>query len=1454
MNYKIRVYTGQEIKDIYLNKNTKFVTVGSSEQDTVTVKYPDIIPNHIVFTFQNNEWTCQDNKNSVYKRIEDNDTFVLSMENRVAVSVYFDNIIPQRLVIKANTKVMIGRDFSCAFHLPDRSVGRNHAEFIVDEFGATLRDLNSVNGTYLNNRKITEKAVSDGDIISIGKYTIQYKNNILELCGDISRPSDRREKQGKYPVHNLSPRLRHQMPSDIIQIDAPPNIGEVPTMNWLSFLPMLVTKSPMALVWPIMGCIQTASQKAKYNETKEVREKKYERYLCNVKAKIEKLREDQFLSLEESNHETSRCFDIATRRERILWERSAEDDDFMKVRIGKGDIKTSFQIKFPENVLSLKDDDLEGQGEQLGRGNQILEGAPILCDLFNDLSVGIIGNRQKAISVARNMIVQLTTTHSYKDVKVVSLFSKREAREWEFVKWLPHSFNDSREMRYVANDVFKAATLEKTIDEELKNRKYIDKESSRKENKLPFYLFLVTDPELIEESEIENYLDNATVGAGIGVIYVYDELRDLPKSCNVIVEVGREENEVFHKYNVGEKQKFSIDVFSASKAERFARSLAPVRLSEKKSVADMPTCVTFLEGHGAKRVDELSVLKNWNDDNMTKTAAVPIGVKENGENFIFNMMTKNDFLRYHGSFGLVAGTNGSGKSEMIKSWILSMAAKFPPQYVSFVIMDYKGTGLLLPFKKLPHIAGTISNLDGNVTRNIIALNKEMDRRLELFDKLGIQSDIEEYYAKGYHKTYEMLSRVFVIIDEFAEVKTNLPQFLPVLERVFTIGRSLGFACIVSTQKPSGVVTDKMYTNSKFRWCCRVASSADSKDMLHHTDAAKIKNAGRAFVQIGEDDIYEQVQSFWSGAPYNPERVGSMSVDLPVSMVDITGRRLQYETYKSTEEQSSAKEIDVVVDYIRKVADENNIQDAVKVWLDRLSTRFSLSSIQFNRTDDNFVVPYGMIDNPYEQLQFTAQIDFTNGGHHLVYGLPSTGKTTFLQTCIMSIAKYYSPKEVNIYGLDFGSWSLNLFSSLPHMGGVANDNDEQKVKKLVDMITNELNTRKKKFLMNGVINIKAYNQSADEKLPYIVLMIDSFSSLFSLYQDLEDFFIRLSKEGAGYGIYILATTGANGGVSYKITSNIKSNIALQLKESSDYTSIVGKTNNLEPESTEGRGLVKYGSRVLEFQIALPADGRDDGEVLENIKADVKRIVKQYCDCKAKQIPVMPKVIHYSSISSNKIALGLSVKDITPVELDVNAMPHYMVISGAPGCGADSLMKLIIKQFYDKENAKVVLYDNGTGDLADLKNISDRYILTVDELDMYFENLSKVLKERNDIKLSGDGNFDTILIAIDGYKTMYEAILDETANRISAFLRKGRGLKVYLLVSEASHNMGALCAKEPIMRNIVEEGVGLLVGGSYYSHTVFKSDLKYLESNEVLGKNEAYFVCSGKATKFKAISES
>ena len=281
-----------------------------------------------------------------------------------------------------------------------------------------------------------------------------------------------------------------------------------------------------------------------------------------------------------------------------------------------------------------------------------------------------------------------------------------------------------------------------------------------------------------------------------------------------------------------------------------------MRVPDGAAALALPTNVSFMQGYGARSLSMLNVEKNWADPRPEESMAVAIGVAAGEETFTFDINEKGS-----GPHGIIAGMTGSGKSETVQTWILAMAVKFPPEAVSFVLIDFKGTGLLLPFKNLPHLAGAISDLDVSITANLVALQHELTRRKELLDKNGVTSISAYRRLLRAGKASEPMPYLFVVIDEFAEFKLRFPEFMPAVNSIFAIGRALGVQIILLTQKPGSVVDDKMQANIRFRWCLKVANSSDSRDMLGRPDAAKITNAGRVIVRVGEDEVYEEIQSF-----------------------------------------------------------------------------------------------------------------------------------------------------------------------------------------------------------------------------------------------------------------------------------------------------------------------------------------------------------------------------------------------------------------------------------------------------------------------------------------------------------------------------------------------------------------------------------------------------------------
>ena len=1390
----------------------------------------------------------------------------------------------QDLIINADLAIwdelIIGRDVNCDVSLNNKKISACHAKVYKKGTGIYIADMDSTNGTFLNGNRIQDSILRDGDVISISVYKIIFQKGKLffqneEHFLNITMISERESKE--YPYFMRSPRLKMEVPNGEIEIQTPPTLGTKPEINWLTVLVpsismvaimvsvtlitkgnpiMLLTTGGMSLVSIMVSIMNYRLQKKKHKQKENLRLDRYDEYIKETIKEIEEKTEAQLKAYVLAHPETSDCIGIAHNIERRLWERKPLDDDFMSLRVGSGIMDFNVQLRIPKQQVHLENDELLNTPIEIVNKYKNIASAPIVYNMLSSPSGGVVGNRKDSIKLVQNMVIQATTHHCYDELKIITIFPKHEFSEWSWIRWLPHSFNDNRSERYMACDTYETTRIFKQFDDILtqRSRELKEDDDHRNDNfKLPYYLFIIADKSLMDNQTIIKYLTSNNKKLGVGVIFLYDDISLLSRDCAVIIEIKDGAGLIYNKDNASGKKEFKIDRVANKELEIFSRDLTPVKVNTMAEELMLPNCLTFLEGYDVKTPEQIDFASNWKNSLTYKSMAVPIGVKSNGDKFYFDIHEK-----FHGPHGLVAGMTGSGKSEMVQSWIISMALKFSPQDVSFVLIDFKGTGLILPFQNMPHLAGTISDLDTNINRNLIALENELSRRKALLDSVGV-NNINNYiklYKDG--KTKEPLSFLFIIIDEFAEFKVQFPDFMTVINRVFAIGRTLGVFAILLTQKPAGVVDDKMHANTRFRWCLKVASSADSKDMIKHPDAAKITNPGRAYVQVGEDEIYELIQSYWSGAPYNPNKTIKTIAKPRISVIDIGGKRNTYEVYeKNVDSKSEINEIDAIIRQLNGYIENNNLTKAQKIWMQKLPENIPLNNILkdcFNGnkwSESNGIIQpiVGMLDDPHTQSQYPLKFNISEDGHFAIYGAPGTGKTTMLQTLIMSLCFSYSPQDVNIYIMDFGGWSMGMFKDFPHVGGIANDNDEERIEKTARLIKKELDERKSKFAVEGIGNIISYRSATGEKLPSIVLILDNFAPVINLYPDLEQFFINLTREGGNYGIYFVTTANNTMALGFKLSQNIKMAVSLQMTDKSDYSSIVGKTDGLEPEKIVGRGLSK-GNSPLEFQTALPIDGLAESDRVNKIKKLAVVMSKKWSGKKAKPIPIMPAIINFGTIETKDIAIGLISSDVEPISISFSSQ-HYIIVSGKSMSGKSNMLKVIAKQI----DAKKYLLDLTNSALKSIEGSCEEYITDAEKFNDFIDSILPILQERK-TKYSNDSNveFDPILIIIDDLKQCFDMISDDTAKRLEAIVRLGKGLNVNLLVAGNCDDIAKLYNQgEPFTMGLVNGQTNILLGGNFRTHNVFKANIPYSEQDTALSEYEGYIIYKEKALRFKAMYE-
>ena len=1470
--YCLRVYSGNKIKEFDVEAKTKY---RFGNYSSCNLKMDNVAK----LKHGGNKIFIYDTKyKSGGKKIDFNDYNVLDYINKVGVIVYKkdkDKVL--NIDTSALDKITIGRSDNNDIVIDCDYMDDNHLVLERESDIWKFKDNNTFNKTYQNDELKDNGKLKDGDTLYVGLAEIKYNEQTLSITFDgeiknniknnkVVRGIDSIDEP--YPYYfRQSPRLRADIPSEKFEIQQAPNIGEKPKMGVLSvIIPPLLSvgamfavsyflmgtmttlmfSAPMALIGVIMSIVRYKDEKAKYKEREKLRYIKYDEYINSEVNKIEELAKSQRSILLNDNPSTLQCAHLVDGPRRTLWDRRWSDNDFMYIRLGSGTLAANFSVQAPKENLTLEvADELHDTPAKISKKYETVDNCPIIMNFADHAVCGIVGNREKSIILSKNMVVQTTAHHSYDDLKVIIICDDKETNKFDFARFIPHIYDEDRTKRYFANTIDTANAILDEINEELNKRLKTEDKFDKEEINRPFYLFIFASMELTAQHPVMRKVPYASKKYGFGFVFLWDNLYNLPKDCYYVCEL-QNRSIVFEKDRAQVKTEFELDAMKDADYEYYARGLAPIKVDTIKRSAGLPKVITFLQGFNVHKPMELEIDKYWSNVTPEKSMAVPIGVVENGDSFLFDINEKA-----HGPHGIVAGMTGSGKSEMVQSWILSMCVKFPPSAVNFVLIDFKGTGLILPFKNLPHLAGTISDLDTSIGRNLIALQNELNRRKALLNQYNVNNISNYLKLVREGKAKEDLPYLFIVIDEFAEFKLKFPEFMQAVNSVFAIGRTLGVHIILLTQKPSSVIDDKMNANTRFRWCLKVANSQDSRDMLHHADAAKITNPGRAFVQVGEDEIYAEVQSYWSGAPYNPYADFEGKLNDTVSVVDIYGNKKSFEKKSNEGFKSEKSEIESVVEFLNQYVIKNEMKKALQIWVNKLPDVISLNSLVksgFNGSswiNDSYDIKpiVGLVDDPTTQSQFNFDISFAQKGNTAIYGAPGTGKTTFLYTMITSLVTMYSPDSVSIYALDFGGGGLNLFKNFPHVGGIAVNGDDDRINKLATMLLDELERRKKLLAKEGFTSIESYRNSTDEKIPNIVLLIDNFQPITEQYPNLDQFLQTYSRDGSSCGMYMVATTSSITGISYRISNNIKNNVALNLNDKSDYINVIGNLQGMTIENLPGRGLIK-GQPPLEIQVALPTSDRDEAARVSKIRELAEAMKAAWKGKTARPIPVMPEKVILSSYDTNEILLGLSQSDISEETVDIKDR-QFMIISSHSD--SSLLNEIVFKQVIEKVKPQTVI--------AYSQNImlNDYATNDIKDFDSKIKDLLPVLQERKKA-YKGDRldekEYPFIFIYVDNYKKCFDDMAQETSTYLGNIVNLGSGLNVIVIITDTPGNISSL-SSDLFMQKMIANDVAVLYGGTAQKHSAFTLDIPYSEQTKPMSKDSAYVKNGNKVTLIKVV---
>ncbi|MBP3441244.1 MAG: type VII secretion protein EssC [Clostridia bacterium] len=1434
--------------------------------------------------------------------------YALSKSDGEKLFVFVEPITENRQIftkylVRGDVDLTIGRASSNDICYSNQVVSSKHATLSCRSGKWHITDSTSANGTFVNGRRVTNAALKMGDTIYIMGMRIVIGKNLIA----INNPDEQVSVSGKLhefvnqPVNPIddeeeyelaekdyfyrSPRFKRDIETAQFKIDSPPSSPISDELPWplvfgssLAMGMMSIATLSNAIVNDnIMSMIMAMSmlfgsllipvatklyEKKRRHKKEELRQRKYREYLNKVAVQINEACQLQQEILNETHVTVQNCESRILNTQRNLWERGLHQNDFLKVRIGNGNGKLDAEISYSERKFTLEDDNLQEELYNLCERDKPLYNIPITYSLFDNFVSGVIGNRRQVIEFAKGMIIQLSALYSYDEVKFVFLYDKEEESDFEFVKWLPHVWDDDNTFRFIATDTNEIKEVSAYFEKVIETRDHINQTDM--EDVTPYYIFFSMSKTLGARAEMIKKVLAKKENIHMSVVTFYDELKNLPKECSMVVELCGTYGKLFDKNDIsGKVDNFVPDINLTGNPLDLSVALANTPLDKAANNFNLPGMITFMELFGVGKVEHLNVLSRWKENDPTKSLEAAVGIDTYGETFMLDLHEK-----FHGPHGLVAGMTGSGKSEFIITYILSLAVNYHPEEVAFILIDYKGGGMAKSFENLPHTAGIITNLDGSaIKRSLVSIESELKRRQAIFaeasKKIGV-SNIDIYkYQKLYREgtVSEPLQHLFIISDEFAELKTQQPEFMTQLVSAARIGRSLGVHLILATQKPSGVVDDQIWSNSRFRVCLKVQEKADSMDMLKRADAAELTQTGRFYLQVGYNELFELGQSAWSGATYHPSDRVVKERDNSIVVIDTNGhpiKQVRLDRQRSFA-NSSKKQLDAITSYIRSIADDEGIR-IKPLWLEPLPELILLDELRkkYRTTSEKFVLNpvIGEYDDPAHQSQSVLRLPISQEGNTVIYGVSGSGKTTFLNSMICSLMLEHSPEEVNIYILDFASETLKAFAKAPHVGDVIFSYEAEKVSNLFKMLQAEAERRKKLFTDFGGDYV-SYIMSSGNTLPSIVVAINNFAAFTEIYEEKEEAVAFLSREGTKYGIYFVLTAPGTNSVRFRLLQNFKQLLVLQLNDETDYSTVVGKTEGLYPSKFKGRGLVKRDA-LYEFQLARLTKDEAPFAFITNL---CKAISAKWKGVSAKKVPILPDEVNTEFLSEY---YNPDKPFTIPVGVEKNSLNVHSYSFGT------SYINIISSQAteYSKLVADMASFAGQISDLdgfvfdiqRKVKDTTGKLVLcnTAKECEEQVAKLFDLVLYRNNTYKTALENgtacekFEPVLVFINSLSSLRSSLSDECAQKLSLILEKGSteyGMTV--IIGEQSKLLSSV-AYEKWYKAHVSQTDGIWVGNGITDQYLLKTGKTTSEMHEDITPDFGYSLVKGKCIKLKLLN--
>lgn len=1491
--YKIILSNKNVYREIELTPDTKKIQVGTGVDCDVRI-HKDLFfePIELVFFNNNDSWSviCSDNlyltvgdiRKLMTKSLNHGDSIEVKYQasDNVAFSLEFlidfgsENINYNRCIdVSALGKFLIGQSKNDNIIISGQYI--NNDEVIIGRVnnGYALATKSTTYGVFINGKKVTKRQekLENGDFFSISDFFFYFKDGKLwtEKREDMSINGLSYHDEadlGSYPKFYRNIRIKTVVNDEKIEILDPPTKPQKPKNNLIMRLMpsfgMLIAAGVMAFFGRAMIIMSAVSGlmaifttimsiregKKDYNEGIKERLEKYNSYIEKKRQEITDKRNTEKEELEQiyisQDSEKKRFASFSS----DLFDRSSEDEDFLCVRLGSGDITSIREINYKKQERLEVDDELQEIPEQIYEEYKNVINAPVYCDFKSVNSIGIVGSISNRFSIFKNIVIDLIARHYYTDVKMVFVASKEHKNAINWLRFLPNAYNDVLGIRNIVCDddsktlIFEYLYKELTIREQ--NKHYDDR-----------IVVFFYDEYGFKNHPLSKFVDKAK-NLGVTFVFFGENKSDIPQGCGYIVSIDNEKSGSLIDIT-GEKDavNFEFPIIGDKQAVEIVYLMAPVYTDEISLEGTLTKNISLFELLNILAVDDLDLGKRWASTQVVKSMSAPIGVTKSG---VVNLDLHDSA---HGPHGLVAGTTGSGKSEILQTYVLSMATLYSPYEIGFVIIDFKGGGMANQFKDLPHLLGTITNIDGKeINRSLKSIKAELQKRQCLFAEADV-NHIDKYIKKyNAGEVSVPLPHLIIIVDEFAELKAEQPEFMKELISAARIGRSLGVHLILATQKPSGQVNEQIWSNSRFKLCLKVQSQEDSNEVLKSPLAAEIKEPGRAYLQVGNNEIFELFQSAYSGAP--EKTIDSNVKEFTIYNFNESGRKAPiYIQKKNAQGDGSQNQLEAIVKYVNNYCNSINLKKLSDICLPSLN-RIINFNYDISNVKNGYFVELGVYDDPDNQYQGEYSIDLSSNNMMLI-GSSQSGKTNVLQTIIRSLTTKFTPKEVSIYIIDFASMILKNFESLNHVGGVVCQSEDEKLKNLFKLLSLEIEKRKTILLNAGVSSFSSYKEAGMNDLPLVVLIIDNLTALREMYFQDDTELLNIFREGLTVGISVVVANSQTAGIGYRYFSNFSSKIALFCNDSNEYSSLFDHCRE-KIDNIPGRALVEIEKNHFDCQMYLPFVGDKEIDRVNSIRNYIQMTNKQNDSLHAKRIPEIPDILTESILLNeynahnnlNSFVIGLNYASVSPIYLNFFNQ-SYLGITGSNDKNKARFIDYIVKSLIEIGSELIVL-DDFSEILYPISNnpcvsLYSRNLSDIKEMFVSFKD--GIVSRYAQRELNGRKYIEQIaplVFIINNYDAIREISDDSLLlNEFKEISKKYSGLKAFFIFTNIKNDN--IPYSSPEVLKMIKDNNQWIVFENISNIKVFDCPLSLTKKfSNPLGENELFYLNGNELAKIKSIS--